>query len=278
MTAFLVKLPENRQGLTLVDGITAVLVEASTEEQAVSMAKTAVGGDPNSIWDMADVIEAGQGGDPADFDFHLAVSAPGVDVPLFDSTFVADANYSITSFLLNDGGANYVANDLLTVAGTGSPDAVFKVLSIDEGTGAITDIAQVTPGQYTVDVSGTAVELVGGSGTGGLINVQSVVGSFEGLLAQALAALVDTATFANAELDLNARVLLIAPDTDSLGDHFIQAEFFGLDRNGSTSDVPVESLIDSLTHNNEVAATDLAVVLVAAVDFTVPLLIDVLKS
>lgn len=90
--------------------------------------------------------------------------------------------------VINDGGvATYVVDDILTVAGgtvaPGGRAATLRVTSVS--TGVIDGIELVDPGEYSVLPSLTANAVVGGGGSGALMDLaQADVNGYEALISQ----------------------------------------------------------------------------------------------
>jgi hypothetical protein len=77
----------------------------------------------------------------------------------------------LASFSISDAGADYAANDLLTIAGgTATVAAKVKVLTVDSSGAILTAEINVT-GNYTVNPTLTNNVPTGGAGTGAKLNL-----------------------------------------------------------------------------------------------------------
>lgn len=83
---------------------------------------------------------------------------------------VGDTKYTISNFEIVDAGSAYVADDELTGAGAS------EFLVSEVGTsGEITDLALVDGGEFDYDVSGSIIELDGGTGHSARIKITTTV-------------------------------------------------------------------------------------------------------
>jgi hypothetical protein len=83
---------------------------------------------------------------------------------------VLNSAYSITGAAVDDGGADYVAGDQLTIAGaSGDTPAILSVSSVD-GSGVIMGIVIVQAGSFASNIAGN-VSATGGTGTGAVIAI-----------------------------------------------------------------------------------------------------------
>lgn len=269
MPAFLVELPSDKR----VQGADALVIFAADEAGARLAAQGQFDGDFNTLWGDAEttVTEIVAGAELADagdgWTIHGRIEGgagqtAGFDPYVFEvdglsrnpaAGRLGEVRLHIGAVAINDGGmATYVVDEILTAAGgTFTRAATFRVTSVN--TGVIDGIELVDPGEYSELPSLTANAVTGGSGSAALMDLTvAAEGSYEALLAQALAAISANPDIDGAVIDLSEggsglRSLLVASGsnetggTDDIGDATVT---FEVRQNGVAFPVLVSTIAD----------------------------------
>lgn len=126
MPAFLVQIPAEFVGRTLVNGADAFVVFAQDDIDAKAVAESRVDGDANAAWQSATVTEIVAGADLENWRFRVAVldSSPVVDETVVGAaaatidTLCADMVIALNATSVIAGAAYVAASNTLTVAET----------------------------------------------------------------------------------------------------------------------------------------------------------------
>lgn len=210
MPAFLVELPASG-GKTLIGASDSLVVFALNAADARAMAANAFDGDSNPLWLSAQttVTEIIEGvALPPGFEFEIRIVKDGSAGILAPTIFTANGgagNVAFTGGVIGaSGGLLYVDDEVATiVGGTFTRAATFRC----EGTGAVTAIEMMDPGEYTVlpspftDIATTS-SLIGDDALV-IDGAAAVENSYEVLLGQMVTLLNAHAEIVGADLDMS---------------------------------------------------------------------------
>ena len=230
MPAFLVELPVSG-GKTLIGAQDSVVVFALDAADARAVAANAFDGDSNALWNSAQTVVTPiiEGLTlPANYEIEVTIfeSAPGlgIAIPAKYKALGGTGNLALSGGTIGAAaGLLYVDDEVATVVGgTFTRAATFRC----EGTGAVTAIDLMDPGEYTVlptlDEMATTSSLIGDDALT-IDGVAAPEDSFEVLLGQIVTQLNTDPEIANAAVDmsellLGTRLLTIASIADGIGD------------------------------------------------------------
>ena len=283
MPAFLVELPASG-GKTLIGASDSFVVFALNAADARAMAANHFDGDSNALWNSAQttVTEVVAGTAlPAGFEFEIKVfQDPAGDGILAPATFKSSGgtgNLALSSVVIGAAaGLTYIDNELVTVDG-----GVFTRAAVVrcEGTGAVTAVDLVDPGEYTVlptldemttTTSGPGNDALTLDGTAALEN------SYEVLMGQIVTQLNAHAEIANAAVDMSellagTRLLTIASIADGIGDSVVTV------RMGTPISGSVPGLVGAIVDEGAAAAV-LTMALPTQAGIIIPTVLRTLKS
>lgn len=286
MPAFLVELPPSG-GKTLIGAADSLIVFALNAADARAMAANAFDGDSNALWLSAQttVTEVIAGTTlPADFELEIRITKNGANGILAPTVFISrggSGNVAIASVAIGAAaGATYVDNEIVTlVGGTFTRAATVRC----EGTGAVTAVDLVDPGEYTIlPTLDEVVTLTGGPGDDNLTidAVAAEANSYEVLLGQMITILNAHAEIAGAGVDMSELLsgtrLFTMTDGgggDDLGDST------ALIRIGAPHTGNLPSLIGAITHEGAAnAVLSFALPAIGAATTVMPIVLRALKS
>lgn len=284
MPAFLVELPASG-GKTLIGASDSLVVFAANATDARAMAANAFDGDSNPLWNDAitTVTEIIEGVSlPSGFELEIRITQDTGNGILVPSTFRARGgagNLALSGGVIgSDAGLLYVDDEVVTiVGGTFTRAATFRC----EGTGAVTAIDMMDPGEYTVlptlDEMVTTSSLIGDDALT-IDGVAAVENSYEVLMGQMVTLLNANAEIAGAGVDFSELLagtrLFTMTDGgggDDLGDSTV------IMRLGTPHSGNVPGLIGTLTHEGAANAV-LSFALPSQAGIVIPTMLRALKS
>ncbi len=285
MPAFLVELPLSG-GKTLIGASDSYVVFALNAADARAMAANHVSGDSDALWNSAQttVTEVIAGTTlPADFELEVLITndgaGAGIAIPAVYRARGGAGNVAIESVAVGAaGGASYVDDEIVTlVGGTFTRAATVRC----EGTGAVTAVDLVDPGEYTIlPTLDEIVTLTGGPGDDNLTidAVAAPANSYEVLIGQMITLLNADPEIANAAVDmsellLGTRLFTIASIADDIGDSTV------LIRLGAPHTGNIPSLVGTIVHEGVAAAVlTWALPAIGASTTVMPIVLRTLKS
>jgi len=285
MPAFLVELPLSG-GKTLIGASDSFIVFALNAADARAAAANHVSGDSDALWNSAQttVTEIIAGVTlPADYELEITLleSAPGdgIAIPARYTARGGAGNVAFSSVSIGDAaGLAYIDNELVTISGgTFTRAAVVRC----EGTGAVTAVDLVDPGEYTVlpDLDEMATVTSGpGDDALTLDGVAAPAESYEVLLGQMVTLLNGDPEIANAAVDMSellagTRLFTIASVADGIGDSIAQV------RLGSPHAGAIPSLVGGIVDDGIAAAVlTFALPAIGAATTVMPNVLRTLKS
>ncbi len=285
MPAFLVELPPSG-GKTLIGGADSLIVFALNAADARAMCANAFDGDSDALWLSAQTVvtEIIAGTTlPANFELEVLVTndgaSAGIAIPTVHRARGGTGNVAMLSGALGAAaGLSYIDNEIVTiVGGVFTRAATFRC----EGTGAVTAVEMVDPGEYTVlPTLDEMVTVTSGPGDDALTidGVAAPVNSYEVLLGQMVTLLnsdpeIDNAACDMSELLAGNRIFTVSSIADDIGDSTL------LVRLGAphTGDIP--SLVGAIVHEGAAAAVlTFALPAIGAGTTVMPQVIRALKS
>jgi hypothetical protein len=285
MPAFLVELPASG-GKTLIGASDSFVVFALNAADARAVAANHVSGDSDALWNSAQTIvtEIIAGTTlPADYELEVLIhndgAGAGIAVPAVYRSRGGAGNLALASVSIGDAaGLSYVDDEIVTVdGGTFTRAATVRC----EGTGAVTAVDLVDPGEYTV--LPTLDEMTTTTGGGGddnltLDGVAAAEESYEVLLGQMVTLLNSDPEITNAALDMSellagARLLTIASIADDIGDSTV------LVRLGAPHAGDIPSLVGAIVHEGIAGAVlTFALPALGAATTVMPIVLRTLKS
>ncbi len=285
MPAFLVELPASG-GKTLIGASDSLIVFALNAADARAMAANAFDGDSTAMWESAltTVTEIVAGTTlPANFELEVLITndgaGNGIAIPAVYRARGGAGNIAMLSGALGAAaGLSYIDNEIVTiVGGVFTRAATFRC----EGTGAVTAVEMVDPGEYTVlPTLDEMVTVTSGPGDDNLTidGVAAPANSYEVLLGQMVTLLNGDPEIANAAADMSEllagnRIFTVASIADDIGDSTV------LIRLGSPHKGNIPSLIGTIVHEGAAAAVlTFALPAIGAGTTVMPIMLRGLKS
>lgn len=285
MPAFLVELPLSG-GKTLIGASDSLIVFALNAADARAMAANHVSGDSDALWLSAQttVTEIIAGTTlPANFELEVLIhndgAGAGIAIPAVYRARGGTGNVALQSVTIGDAaGLSYVDDEIVTVnGGTFTRAATVRC----EGTGAVTAVDLVDPGEYTV--LPTLDEMTTTTSGGGddaltLDGVAAEENSYEVLLGQMVTLLNGDPEIANAAVDMSellagTRLFTISSIADDIGDSTVLA------RLGAPHSGDIPSLVGAIVHEGIAGAVlTFALPAIGAATTVMPILLRALKS
>lgn len=283
MPAFLVELPDSG-GKTLIGASNSIVVFALDAADARNMAANAFDGDSNALWldAITIVTEITEGLTlPSNFEFEVVVNEDGAGIGIaIPARFTARGgvgNVAMQSVVIGAAaGLSYIDNELVTISGgTFTRAAVVRC----GGTGAVTSVDLVDPGEYTVlPTLDEMVTVTSGPGDDNLTldGTAAPEESFEVLLGQMITLLNADPEIGNAAVDMSellagTRLLTIASVADGIGDSTVTI------RLGSPPAGNVPGMLGAIVHEG-IAAAVLTMALPSQAGIVLPTLTRALRS
>ncbi len=285
MPAFLVELPLSG-GKTLIGASDSLIVFALNATDARAMAANAFDGDSTPMWQSAQttVTEIIAGTTlPANFELEVLITndgaGAGIAVPARYTARGGAGNIAMLSGVLGAAaGLSYIDDEIVTIAGgTFTRAASFRC----EGTGAVTAVEMVDPGEYTIlPTLDEMVTVTSGPGNDALTidGVAAPAESYEVLLGQMVTLLNGDPEIANAACDMSEllagnRIFTVASIADGIGDSTL------LMRLGSPHSGDIPSLVGAIVHEGVAAAVlTFALPAIGASTTVMPQMLRALKS
>lgn len=286
MPAFLVELPASG-GKTLIGAANSFVVFALNAADARAAAANHVSGDSDALWNSAQttVTEIIAGTTlPANYELEIKIlndgAGAGIAIPATYRARGGVGNLAFSGMSIGAAaGASYVDNETVTiVGGTFTRAATVRC----EGTGAVTAVDLVDPGEYTILPSSLTnmVTATGGPGDNNLVldGVAAEENSYEVLLGQMVTLLNGDPEIAAAAVDMSellagTRLFTIAAIADDIGDSVVQA------RLGSPHVGDVPSLVGTVVDDGIAAAVlTFALPAIGAATTVMPIVLRALKS
>ncbi len=284
MPAFLVELPISG-GKTLIGASDSFIVFALDAADARAAAASHVTGDSDALWLSAQttVTEIIAGAAlPSDYELEILIhqnAGAGIAIPAVYRARGGTGNVALQSVVVGAAaGAAYVDDEIVTVSGgTFTRAATVRC----EGTGAVTAVDLVDPGEYTVlPTLDEMVTVTSGPGNDALTldGVAAPEESYEVLIGQMITLLNGDPEIANAAVDmsellLGTRLFTIASIADDIGDSTVLA------RLGSPHAGAIPSLIGAIVHEGIAGAVlTFALPAIGAATTVMPLVLRTLKS
>ncbi len=230
MPAFLVELPLSG-GKTLIGASDSFVVFALNAADARAVAANHVSGDSDALWlnAITTVTEIVAGTTlPADYELEISIFesavGDGIAIPVRYNARGGAGNVAMQSVAIGAAaGLSYIDNEIVTlVGGTFTRAATVRC----EGTGAVTAVDLVDPGEYTVlPTLDEIVTVTSGPGDDALTidAVAAPAESYEVLLGQMVTILNGDPEIANAAVDMSellagVRLFTISSIADGIGD------------------------------------------------------------
>lgn len=285
MPAFLVELSGGAR--TLIGAADSMVVFALDATDARALCASHFDGDSDVLWNDASTVVteiiAGVAL-PSNYEFEINITKDGGNGILVPATFKATGgagNVAILDVAIGDvAGASYVDNEIVTlVGGTFTRAATVRC----EGTGAVTAVAVVDPGEYTIlPTLDEIVTATGGPGDDNLTidAIAAPADSYEVMLGQMITLLNANSEIAGAGVDMSellagTRLLTITDGGggDDLGDSTVFI------RIGAPLSGNIPGLFGSLTHEGAAnAVLSVAIPAIGETTFVVPELLRALKT
>lgn len=283
MPAFLVELPDSG-GKTLIGASNSIVVFALNAADARAMAANAFDGDSDALWNDAitTVTEIVEGLTlPSNFEFEIVVNndgaGAGIAIPARFKAVGGVGNVAMESVVIGAAaGLSYIDDEIVTIdGGTFTRAATVRC----EGTGAVTAVDLVDPGEYTVlPTLDEMTTTTSGPGDDALTldGTAAPEESFEVLLGQMITLLNADPEIANADVDMSElllgdRLLTIASLADGIGDSTVTV------RLGAPVAGNVPGMLGAIVHEG-VAAAVLTMALPTQAGIVLPTLTRALRS
>jgi hypothetical protein len=285
MPAFLVELPLSG-GKTLIGASDSFVVFALNAADARAVAANHVSGDSDALWLSAQttVTEIIAGTTlPSDYELEILIhndgAGAGIAIPAVYRARGGSGNLAIASVSIGDAaGASYVDDEIVTIdGGTFTRAATVRC----EGTGAVTSVDVVDPGEYTVlPTLDEMTTTTSGPGNDALTldGVAAAEESYEVLLGQMVTLLNADPEIGNAAVDMSellagTRLFTIASIADGIGDSTVLA------RLGSPHAGDIPSLVGAIIHEGIAGAVlTFALPAIGAGTTVMPVVLRTLKS
>lgn len=249
--AFYVLTLRSSNGMTIVDGINQLHLNADTEADAIAVANSFSDKDCN-VWSAALIEIIGSTDDFVGYSMRVTLQPSGIVV-----TSVPDGSEEGIDYNNNEdaGGSGYTVNDILTLTGgTFSRAAQVKVTSVSGG--VVTGVVQHDPGLYS-ELPPNPTATTGGTGTGCTMSINPATQnsglSLETMLATLITDLNAHPSISGASIDMGPAGFFSDPEItvadagDNLGDQTMVVEWV-LNNQGLTG------WIETLTHEGVAAA------------------------
>lgn len=284
MPAFLVELSSGAR--TLIGAADSYIVFALNAADARAAAANHVSGDSDVLWLSAGTVvtEIIAGTTlPDDYELEVVIlndgAGAGIALPARYNARGGAGNLAIESVAIGAAaGLSYIDDEIVTlVGGTFTRAATVRC----EGTGAVTAVDLVDPGEYTIlPTLDEIVTVTSGPGDDNLTidAVAAEENSYEVLLGQMITLLNGDPEIANAAVDmsellLGTRLLTIASIADGIGDSTVLA------RLGSPHAGDIPSLVGAIVHEGIAAAVlTFALPAIGALTTVMPVVLRTLKS
>ena len=284
MPAFLVELPDSG-GKTLVGASNSIVVFASNAEDARNMAANAFDGDSNALWldPITIVTEITEGLSlPSNFELAITIAQDagnGILVPVNFFARGGSGNVAIESVTIGAAaGLSYIDDEIVTlVGGVFTRAATVRC----EGTGAVTAVDVVDPGEYTVlPTLDEIVTVTSGPGDDNLTldGVAAAEDSYAVLIGQMVTLLNANSEIAGAAVDMSELLLgtrLFTVTDGGGGDDLGDSSLFV--RLGAPHDGTIPSLVGAITHEGAANAV-LSFALATQAGIVTPTLVRSLRS
>ena len=285
MPAFLVELPLSG-GKTLIGASDSFVVFALNAADARAAAANHVSGDSDALWNSAQttVTEIIAGATlPANYELEINIAndgaGAGIALPAVYRARGGAGNLALASVAIGAAaGLSYIDNELVTVdGGTFTRAAVVRC----GGTGAVTSVDLVDPGEYTVlPTLDEMTTTTSGPGNDALTldGVAAEENSYEVLLGQMVTLLNGDPEIANAAVDMSellagTRLFTIASIADGIGDSTVLA------RLGAPHAGDIPSLVGAIVDDGAAAAVlTFALPAIGASTTVMPVVLRTLKS
>lgn len=285
MPAFLVELPVSG-GKTLIGAANSFVVFALDAADARQVCANHVSGDSDALWNSADTVvtEIVAGTTlPADYELEILITndgaGAGIAIPAVYRARGGAGNIAMLSGVLGSAaGLSYIDDEIVTIAGgTFTRAATFRC----EGTGAVTAVEMVDPGEYTIlPTLDEMATVTSGPGDDNLTidGVAAPAESYEVLLGQMITLLNADPEIGNADVDMSElllgnRLFTIASIADGIGDSTVLA------RLGSPHKGTIPSLVGTIVHEGIAAAVlTFALPAIGAATTVMPEVLRTLKS
>ncbi len=285
MPAFLVELPISG-GKTLIGAADSFVVFALNAADARAAAANHVSGDSDALWNSAQttVTEIVAGLTlPADYELEIRITndgaGAGIAIPAVYRARGGAGNVAIQSVAIGAAaGLSYIDDEIVTlVGGTFTRAATVRC----EGTGAVTAVDLVDPGEYTVlPTLDEIVTVTSGPGDDALTidAVAAPAESYEVLLGQMITLLNTDPEIANASVDmsellLGTRLFTVSSIADDIGDSTM------IIRLGSPHAGDIPSLVGAIVHEGVAGAVlTFALPALGAATTVMPNVLRTLKS
>ena len=285
MPAFLVELPASG-GKTLIGAANSFIVFALNAADARAAAANHVSGDSDALWNSAQttVTEIVAGTTlPANYELEILITndgaGAGIAVPAVYRARGGAGNIAMLSGVLGSAaGLSYIDDEIVTiVGGTFTRAATFRC----QGTGAVTAVEMVDPGEYTVlPTLDEMATVTSGPGNDALTidGTAAPAESYEVLLGQMITLLNGDPEIANADVDMSElllgdRLFTIASIADDIGDSTVQV------RLGSPHAGDIPSLVGAIVHEGIAGAVlTFALPAIGAATTVMPTVLRTLKS
>lgn len=249
MPAFLIQVPDG--GRQLIGGADSMVVFATNETEAREAAAAHFDGDGNQLWlTVASATQLANASNLSGLSCFCTISGGSVSSNILARGL--GEHQSISAGVPNAGGASYVVDDIVTVAGGDAVrPATLRVITVS--TGSITAVEVVDPGEYRTLPPLTANAVTGGTGNSATIDLTAVAaGSYESALASVVRALNADPQIAGASLDMSegasgARLLTLSDAGDGIGDATV---VFQVRQNGQ----PLSALVSTITDGGAAGA------------------------
>lgn len=283
MPAFLVELPVSG-GKTLIGASDSYVVFALNATDARAMAANHVSGDSDALWNSAQTtvteIIAGVAL-PSDFELEISIlndgAGAGIAIPATYRARGGAGNLAIQSVAIGAAaGLSYIDDEIVTLVG-----GIFTRAATVRcgGTGAVTAVDLVDPGEYTVlPTLDEIVTVTSGPGDDNLTidGVAAPENSYEVLLGQMITLLNGDPEIANAAVDMSellagARLLTVASIADGIGDSVVTI------RLGAPHLGNVPGLLGAIVDDG-IAAAVLTMALPTQAGLVIPTVLRTLKS
>lgn len=285
MPAFLVELPVSG-GKTLIGAADSFIVFALNAADARAMAANHVSGDSDALWNSAQttVTEIIAGTTlPSDFELEVLIhndgAGAGIAIPAVYRARGGAGNVALSSVVIGAAaGLSYIDNEIVTlVGGTFTRAATVRC----GGTGAVTAVDLIDPGEYTVlPTLNEIVTVTSGPGDDALTldGVAAPANSYEVLLGQMITLLNGDPEIGNAAVDMSEllagiRLFTVASIADDIGDSTV------LIRLGSPHAGNIPSLVGAIVHEGIAGAVlTFALPALGAATTVMPQVLRTLKS
>jgi len=284
MPAFLVELSPGAR--TLIGAADSMVVFALDATDARAVCASHFDGDSDVLWNDAitTVTEIIPGvALPSNYEFVVSITndgaGAGIAVPATYKALGGVGNVALNSVVIGAAaGVAYVDDEIVTVnGGTFTRAATVRC----EGTGAVTAVDLVDPGEYTVlPMLDEMTTTTSGPGDDALTldGVAAPENSYEVLLGQMITLLNGDPEIGNAAVDMSellsgARLLTIASIADGIGDSTVNI------RLGAPTSGNIPGLLGAIVHEGIAAAVlTMALPAIGATTLVIPEVLRALKS